>query len=123
MFPSHRNQSIDIPCKSADWFVYAKSVSRLWIKKIFEYCSSASLLRFLFSVFLDFNRFQPSVVFHIETSYFTCFANQMAVFYMKCNTGLKWFKELETVTRRCSLKMVFFKISQNLKRKPIYRRL
>ena len=41
----------------------------------------------------------------------------MAVFYMKCNTGLKCFKELETVTQRCSLKMVFFKISQNLQEK------
>ena len=36
----------------------------------------------------NFNPFQPSVVFHIETNDLICYANQMAAFYMKCNTGL-----------------------------------
>ena len=40
----------------------------------------------------NFNPFQPSVVFHIETNDLICYANQMAAFYMKCNTGLKWVK-------------------------------
>ena len=34
--------------------------------------------------------FQPSVVFHIETSHLICNANQMTGFHMKCNTGLRW---------------------------------
>ena len=37
-----------------------------------------------------FNPFQPSVVFPTETSNLICSANQMAGFYMKYNTGLKW---------------------------------
>ena len=39
-----------------------------------------------------FNRFQPSVAFHIETSPLICTANQITVFYMKCSTGMKWVK-------------------------------
>ena len=38
------------------------------------------------------NPFQPSVVFHVETSHLFCSANQMTGFYMECNTGLKWVK-------------------------------
>ena len=38
------------------------------------------------------NPFQPSVVFHIETSHLICNANRMTGFYMKCNTGLKCVK-------------------------------
>ena len=34
--------------------------------------------------------FQPSVVFHIETSHWFCSAKQITGFYMKHNTGLKW---------------------------------
>ena len=37
----------------------------------------------------QFNPFQPSVAFHIETSHFFCSAKQMTGFYMKRNTGLK----------------------------------
>ena len=37
-----------------------------------------------------FNPFQPSVAFPTETSNLICSANQMAGFYMKYNTGLKW---------------------------------
>ena len=36
----------------------------------------------------NFIPFQPSVVFHIETNDLICYANQMAAFYMQCNTGL-----------------------------------
>ena len=39
---------------------------------------------------LSLNPFQPSVAFHIETSYFFCSAKQLASFFMKCNTGLQW---------------------------------
>ena len=35
--------------------------------------------------------FQPSVTFHIDTSHLISNANQMTDFYIKCNTGLKWF--------------------------------
>ena len=38
------------------------------------------------------NPFQPSVAFHMETSYLICTANQMTGFHMKCNTGLKLVK-------------------------------
>ena len=34
--------------------------------------------------------FQPSVAFHIETSQLFCSAKQMAGFYIKRNTRLKW---------------------------------
>ena len=37
-----------------------------------------------------FNPFQPSVAFPTETINLICSANQMAGFYMKYNTGLKW---------------------------------
>ena len=37
------------------------------------------------------NPFQPRVTFHIETSLLIYTANQMASFYMKCNTGMKRF--------------------------------
>ena len=36
------------------------------------------------------SRFQPSVLFHIETSQLFCWAKQMAGFYIKRNTRLKW---------------------------------
>ena len=35
-----------------------------------------------------FNPFQPSVAFHVETSYLFCCAKQVTGFYMKCSTGL-----------------------------------
>ena len=38
------------------------------------------------------NPFQPSVVFHIETSHLFCCAKQMTGFYMKRSTRLKWIK-------------------------------
>ena len=38
---------------------------------------------------LEFNPFQPSVAFHIKTSHLICSPNEMAGFYMKCNTRLK----------------------------------
>ena len=39
------------------------------------------------------NPFQPSFVFHIETSHLFCRAKQMTGFYMKRKTGLKWIKQ------------------------------
>ena len=33
-------------------------------------------------------------VFHIETSHLICSVNEVTGFYMKCNTGLKWVKNL-----------------------------
>ena len=38
-----------------------------------------------------FNPLQPSVAFHAENSRLIYTANQVTGFYMKCNTGLKWF--------------------------------
>ena len=40
------------------------------------------------------NLFKPNFPFHIETGNFICNANQMTDFYMKCDTGLKWVKEI-----------------------------
>ena len=40
------------------------------------------------------NPFQPSVAFHIETSYLICPANQMTGFCMKCNSGLRGVKPI-----------------------------
>ena len=36
--------------------------------------------------------FKHNVAFHIETSYFICYAKQMTGFYLKYNTGLKLAK-------------------------------
>ena len=38
------------------------------------------------------NPFQPSVVFHIETSQLLCRAKEITGFLMRCNTGLEWVK-------------------------------
>ena len=37
----------------------------------------------------NINLFHPSVAFHIETNHLICTANQITVFYLKCNTSLK----------------------------------
>ena len=42
------------------------------------------------TIIVHFNPFQFSVAFHIETSQLICAANQMIVFYMKCNSGMNW---------------------------------
>ena len=42
-----------------------------------------------------FNPFQPSVLFHVETSHLLCIAKQMTGFYMKCSTRLKWVNNKE----------------------------
>ena len=39
-----------------------------------------------------YNPFQPSVAFHIETSYLICHATQMTGFDNEYNTGLIWVK-------------------------------
>ena len=36
------------------------------------------------------NPFQPSFVFHTETSHLFCSGKQMTGFYTKRNAGLKW---------------------------------
>ena len=41
-----------------------------------------------------FNKFQPTVVFHIEPSHLFCTSDQMIGYYVTCNTGLKWIKIL-----------------------------
>ena len=38
------------------------------------------------------NLFQPSVAFHTETTLVIFTANQITIFYLKCNNGLKWVK-------------------------------
>ena len=52
------------------------------------------------------NPFEHSVAF--QASNLTSSTNQIIVFYIKCNTGLKWVKNLllalETATQRCSVK-------------------
>ena len=58
-----------------------------------------------------FNPFQPSVAFHIETNHLICLGNQMTGFYVKCNTGLKWVKQvllLKTVFVRPESKTAIF---------------
>ena len=54
------------------------------------------IVKFLHDGHLDLERanpFQSGVVFHIETIYLNCTANQVAGFYKKFNTGLKWVKQ------------------------------
>ena len=88
---------------------------------------------------IHFKSFWPSVVFHIEISHLTCIANQMIVFYMKCNTGLKcvngsstkfleplfyriahfscfpvFVKVTEAALHKCSWEKVFWKYAANL---------
>ena len=41
-----------------------------------------------------FNKFQPSIAVHVETSHLICTADLMIGFYMMCSTGLKWVKIL-----------------------------
>ena len=43
---------------------------------------------------LYFNSSQPTVAFHIETTYLTCTANQLTGFYMNCNTRMKWMNAI-----------------------------
>ena len=68
MFPSYRNQSVDLQSKS----LVVKGLERLTLVLI--------------------NPFQSTVTFHIETNHLICTANQMTGFYMKCKTGVKWVK-------------------------------
>ena len=61
--------------------------------------------RFQYDRNIDLNRFQTSfafdietsVAFHVETSHLICTSNQMTGFYMKCNTRLKWIKQLNNL--------------------------
>ena len=62
--------------------------------KIFKRLYSTNFTWFILEYFVpnDANPFEPSVVFHIETSHLICAANAMTGLYMKCNTGLKQVK-------------------------------
>lgn len=44
--------------------------------------------------------FQASLALHVETSNLFCSAEQMTVFYMKWNAGLKWVKNVIGVSER-----------------------
>ena len=46
---------------------------------------------------VNINPFQPSLAFHVETKTSDWFAKQMTGFYMKCNTGLKWIKNVRLI--------------------------
>ena len=103
---SYRNQSIDLHCKSNDWFLYEM---QLWAEMSWISISICSWkLLYLFALRISthlsktrqtqlsnkkqttcFNLFQPRVVFHIETSHLFCRAKQLTGFYMKSNTRLK----------------------------------
>ena len=48
-----------------------------------------ALCNFKEQIYNDWN-FQPAVAFQIETSHLIYTANQMASFYTKCSTGMKW---------------------------------
>ena len=56
-----------------------------------------------FSILVNLKEFQPSVLFHIETSHLFCTANQMTDFYTKCNTGPKWVKNVPSASKKTSL--------------------
>ena len=34
MFPSYRNQSVDLHCKSTDWFLYDENIDRWRVKTV-----------------------------------------------------------------------------------------
>ena len=57
------------------------------------------------------NPFQPIVAFHIETSHLFCSARQMASFYMKRNTGLKWVNNsvFPTSNKTKTVDLILFK--------------
>ena len=63
----------------------------------------------LYSILHLINLCQPSVAFHVESSYFICCVNQMTCFCMKCNAGLKsgnitvMYNSSEAATRRASV--------------------
>ena len=77
----------------------------------------------------SFNPFQPSVVFHIETSHLICTANQITGFYVKCNPGLKWVKSPNRKKTSCrasvnSLTLFFsmfpFDPSENIRKPKVF---
>ena len=59
-------------------FLFTFDPSGKWVKSMFFP---------LFQCFLK--SFQRSLGFHIATSHLICCTNQMAVFHLKCSTGLK----------------------------------
>ena len=72
---------------------------------------------------LQLNPYQPSVAFHIETSYLICIANQMAGFNMKCNTELKWVNVTQKFSHNATplkLTMLFKSPNDDYKVKLIF---
>ena len=56
------------------------------------------------------NPFWPSVTFHIETSNLICIAYQMAGFYLRFKTGVKWFKQgVGSLRSTCDVVCCFLK--------------
>ena len=86
-----------LPWRQPQWLDFNHCV---FIRRSTDKSSGSIVARFGWSVLLEpatlwswierFNPFQPSAVFHIETSLLFCRALQMIGFYMKRNTGLKW---------------------------------
>ena len=37
MLPSHRNQSIDLLCRSIDWFLYEGNTGILWVNRSIDW--------------------------------------------------------------------------------------
>ena len=71
-------------------FVHALlNISVNWVKIPFDFKNVIAMFVYLPTVIIPF---QPSVAFHRETSQLFCCWKEMAGFYMKCNTGLKWVK-------------------------------
>ena len=57
-----------------------------------------------------FNPFWPSVTFHIETSNLICIAYQMAGFYLRFKTGVKWSKQgVGSLRSTCDVVCCFLK--------------
>ena len=60
MFPSYRNQSVDLQSKSTDWFLYDWSIGRYRVKQ--EYDGFSSVTSFFNSNFTS-KSISPNTVF------------------------------------------------------------
>ena len=69
----------DINFKTRNWYLIASTILK------------NSIINQLHLSLVQVNAYQPSVTFQIETSLLICSASKMTDFYMKWNTGLKWF--------------------------------
>ena len=41
-------------------------------------------------MYIQYNPFQTSIAFRVETSHLVCSENELTGFYIECNTGQKW---------------------------------